>query len=94
MDCSPPGFCPWDFSAKNTGVGYYFILQGIFPGIKPTSPALQVDSLSLSQQESSKIYTYTYHMDQPFLLGIYPREMKVGIHMKTLTWMFRAVYLY
>ena len=24
-------FCPWDFSAKNTGVGCYFLLQGIFP---------------------------------------------------------------
>ena len=24
-------FCPWDFSAKNTGVGYHFLLQGILP---------------------------------------------------------------
>ena len=23
--------CPWDFSSKNTGVGYHFLLQGIFP---------------------------------------------------------------
>ena len=23
--------CPWDFSGKNTGVGYHFLLQGIFP---------------------------------------------------------------
>ena len=37
MVCSPPGF------SKNTGVG--FLLQGIFPGIKPGSPALQADSL-------------------------------------------------
>ena len=22
---------PWDFPGKNTGVGYYFLLQGIFP---------------------------------------------------------------
>ena len=29
--CSLPGsFCPWDFSDKNTGVGCYFFLQGIF----------------------------------------------------------------
>ena len=23
--------CPWDFPDKNTGVGYHFLLQGIFP---------------------------------------------------------------
>ena len=32
MDCSPARLlCPWDFPGKNTGVGYYFLLQGIFP---------------------------------------------------------------
>ena len=31
MDCSSPGFlCPWNSSGKNTGVGCYFLLQGIF----------------------------------------------------------------
>ena len=36
-----------DSPGKNTGVGYHALLQGIFPnpGIKPGSPALQVDSL-------------------------------------------------
>ena len=24
-------FCPWNFPGKNTGVGYHFLLQGIFP---------------------------------------------------------------
>ena len=23
-------FCPWDFPGQNTGVGYHFLLQGIF----------------------------------------------------------------
>ena len=23
--------CPWDFPGKNTGMGYHFLLQGIFP---------------------------------------------------------------
>ena len=23
--------CPWDFPGKNTGVGFHFLLQGIFP---------------------------------------------------------------
>ena len=29
--------CPWDFSGKSTGVGCYFLLQGIFPtqGLNP-----------------------------------------------------------
>ena len=29
--------CPWDFPGKNTGVGYRFLLQGIFPtqGLNP-----------------------------------------------------------
>ena len=27
------------FSGRNTGVGCHFLLQGIFPGIKPTPPA-------------------------------------------------------
>ena len=31
MDCSLPRlFCPWDYPGKNTGVGCYFLLQGIF----------------------------------------------------------------
>ena len=36
--------CPWNSPGKNTGVGCYFLLQGIFltQGIKPRSPALQV----------------------------------------------------
>ena len=51
--------CPWDFSAKNTGVGCHFLLQGIFltQGFEPASPvapALQVDSLLLSHQMSDE----------------------------------------
>ena len=35
MDCRL--FCPWDFPGKNTGVGCYFLLQGIFltQGLNP-----------------------------------------------------------
>ena len=39
MDCSPTRLvCPRDFSGKNTGVGYYFLLQGIFltQGLNPS----------------------------------------------------------
>ena len=30
IDCSLPGSSPWGVPGKNTGVGYYFLLQGIF----------------------------------------------------------------
>ena len=36
---------PWDSPGKNTGVGCHVLLQGIFPGTEPWSPALQADSL-------------------------------------------------
>ena len=29
MDCSLPGFCPWDSPGKNTGVGCHFFLQNV-----------------------------------------------------------------
>ena len=39
--------CPWDSSDKNIGLGCHALLPGDVPnpGIKPTSPELQVDSL-------------------------------------------------
>ena len=37
MDCSPPGFCPWNFPGKNTGVDCHSLLQRNFPtqGLNP-----------------------------------------------------------
>ena len=34
--------CPWDFPGKNTGLGYHFLLQGIFlnQGLNPQSSTL------------------------------------------------------
>ena len=68
-------FCPWDFPGKNTGVGYHFLLQRIFPTQGSNSHLLhwQVSSLSLSYQGSLyffllKIPVYTVmnitHMKQ------------------------------
>ena len=39
--------CPWDFPVKNTGVGCYSLLQGIFPtqGLNPHLLYWQADSL-------------------------------------------------
>ena len=41
---------------KNTGVGYHALLQGIFPRIKPRSPALQADSSQLNHQQGAQEY--------------------------------------
>ena len=55
MDCKPALLlCPWDFPGKNSVVGCYFLLQGIFL-TKGSSPHLlhwQADSLPLSDQEN------------------------------------------
>ena len=53
LACQIP--CPWDSSGKNTRMGCYFLLQGLFPtqGLNPHLPDLlhflhwQVDSLPL-----------------------------------------------
>ena len=46
MDSSlPDSSVHGDSPGKNTGVSFHALLQGIFPGIKPRSPALQADSL-------------------------------------------------
>ena len=51
VDCSPPGFSVHaDSPGKNTGVVCHALLQGIYlpnSGIKPRSPALQADSLTI-----------------------------------------------
>src|SRR5574340_697992 len=44
--------CPWDSPGKNTGVGCYFLLQGIFQGSNLCLLHWQTDSLSLSHQGS------------------------------------------
>ena len=53
--------CAWDSPGKNTGVGCYFLLQGIFSiaGLNPRLLHWQVDSLLLSHQ-GSPIYVYVY----------------------------------
>ena len=57
--------CPWDFPGKNTGVGCYFLLQGIFltQGLNPSLLHWQVDSLPLSHQGTPVcVYTYITHL--------------------------------
>ena len=52
--------CPWDFPGKDTGVGCYFLLQGIFPtlGSNPCL-SLQTDSLPLTHQGSPEVALVT-----------------------------------
>ena len=49
MDSSPPAPL-WDFPDENSEEGCHPLFQGDLPdpGIKPASPALQVDSLPLN----------------------------------------------
>ena len=35
--CSLPGFSPWNFSGKNTGVGYHFLLRVGGGGVLPNA---------------------------------------------------------
>ena len=44
----------WDSPGKNTGMGCYFLLQGIYPVMEPGSPALHADSLRLNYKGSPK----------------------------------------
>ena len=57
VNCRPPGSCPWDFPSKNTGVGWHFLLQGIFStqGSNPHFLHLKADCLLLSHGRSPKI---------------------------------------
>ena len=53
--------CPWDPPGKNTGVGYHFLLQGIFPtqGQNPNLFSLlhwQAGSLLLAPPRKPTIY--------------------------------------
>ena len=52
LDCSPPGSSVHrDSPGKNSGVGCHALLQAIFPTQGSMSPALQADSLPLSNGE-------------------------------------------
>ena len=49
MDCSLPGFCPWDSPGKNTGVGCHFFLRNL----AGSSPLKSVQWKALCQAVSS-----------------------------------------
>ena len=70
--------CPWNFPGKNTGIGFHFLLQGIFPTQGSNLHLLsllhwQADSLPLGA-------TGTNIQSSNSPSGKYPKEIK------TLTW--------
>ena len=65
---------PWSFSGENTGVGCYFLFQGIFPtlGIQSesfASPALAVRFFTLSHQGSLFETWYNLNISFPSILN-------------------------
>ena len=62
MDCSPPGSSSlWSSQGKNTTVDSHSLPPGYLPnpGIKPSSPTFQADSLP-SEQPGKHTYIHTY----------------------------------
>ena len=78
---------PWDFPAKNTAVGYHFILQGIFltQGLHPHLLCLlhwQADSSSL------------HHLGNPYYVLILSRFKKSDINPVYLYYKSKQTYIF
>ena len=75
--CYPHGLytakllCLWNSPGQNAGVVSRSLLQGIFPGIEPRSPALQTDSL-LSEPTGKPKNTRVGSLS--LLQGIFPTQ--------------------
>ena len=88
MDCpteQPIRFlCPWDFLGKNTGVGFHFLLQGIFP-IQGLNPCLlhllhwQADSLPLSHLRSPLLYIQWLKITQMHYFTVLIKSSKTKV---------------
>ena len=62
--------CPWDFSGKSIGVGFHFLLQGIFPteGLSPSvEHCREAQILCVLDLKKKKSFKRT-----PNLYGHYP----------------------
>ena len=64
-------YSPWNSPGQNTGVGSLSLLQGLFPGIEPRSPALQTNCLPAEPQGKPK---NTGVGSCFFLQGIFPTQ--------------------
>ena len=74
--------CPWDFPGKTTGVGCYFLLQGIFltRGWNSHLPHWRVDSFTTESPEktitedksTSSLHNLFTYLGSPPLTPLYP----------------------
>ena len=87
--------CPWDFSKQEYWSGLPFPFPGSLPnpGIKPMSPALQVDSLPLSHWASPytthhELHAYIFHSSKCFSCSAW----KLFLHLVCLYFLFFSSY--
>ena len=66
--------CLWDSPGKNTGVGYHFLLQGIFPGIEPRSPTLQADAFNLWATREAQVNKTSSKLERGLLLQMHQQR--------------------
>ena len=88
MDIDCRLLCPWNFPSKHHGVGYHFLLQGIFltQGLNPhllhllhwqadSSPLSHLGSLMIHSRHSKNCHiTWQTHSKQKVLLNAKPRK--------------------
>ena len=83
-------YSPWNAPGQNTGVGSLSLLQGNLPnpGIEPSSPALQADSLPAEPQGKPK---NTRLGSLSLLQGIFPtQELNRGLlHCRQILYQLR-----
>ena len=82
--------CPGNSLGKNTGVGFYAFLQGVFPtqGLNPCLLHLlhwQVGSLSLAPPEKliplhTRTHTHTHTLYLIYLFVVNNTSMNIGVH--------------
>ena len=89
IDCSLPGSSVHgDSPGKNTGVGCYILLQGIFPtqGIEPRSAVLQTDSLLSDHQGSPPcpfFFFLSFKPSKKYLRVYLPQAWFLNSHSET-----------
>ena len=89
--------CPWNSPGKNTGVGCYFFLQGIFP-TQESNPCLlnwQAGSLPLSPQRSLLLKVGHSKSGSQWMIVQISKAIKLWIHCfsphANRTWCFLCI---
>ena len=78
--------CPWDFPGKNTGVGFHFLLQGIFPtqGSNPGLLHCRQILYCLSHQGSPYLAKLLFKSDGE--IRTFSDKQMEKTHSSTLAW--------